>query len=281
MLQNVDLDYLHCLDITGEGVLDFLQGLATNDLNKASDSKALPCAFCLQSGRVLASALVLNPHPQRWRIITPTAHLLLKHLKKYQLRAKVSIELAPESIHMIGQMTDDGTPIEAYPKDLWETQAIPQGTLVTIDTAPYRYMMIQDKSSSNMAEPSMRLDQWHWHTIQSKNAPIMAETSGLFTPHMLGYDKLSMLHFSKGCYLGQEIIARTHHLGSVKKHAHCLSHQTEAFTPGTSCVDDDNRTVGTIILSAKHQSLAILNQSSLAKPIHVNHNGSLELMTVV
>ena len=220
MIQNVDLDYLHCLDITGEGMLDFLQGLATNDLNKASGTKALPCAFCLQSGRVLASAFIVQAQPMQWRIITPTPDLLLKHLKKYQLRAKVSMRLAPESTQIVGQMHTDGTPIDAYPKDLWTTQTTAAGSIITIDTAPYRYILIQNEPISDIADNTLDLAQWHWHTIQSNNAPIMKETSGLFTPHMLGYDKINMLNFSKGCYLGQEIIARTHHLGTVKKHIH-------------------------------------------------------------
>ena len=82
-------------------------------------------------------------------------------------------------------------------------------------------LLLQSADSSpvaNMAEQ----DVWKISELRRGITWLCPETSGQFLPQMLGYDQLGALNFKKGCYPGQEIVARTHYLGKVKRHPRLL-----------------------------------------------------------
>lgn len=98
--------------------------------------------------------------------------------------------------------------------------------------------------------------------IKKEIPHILPKTQGMFTPQMISLDKLGALDFKKGCYIGQEIVARTQHLGKLKRHMHLLSIPlvTEK-QPGDELTAGDE-TIGTIVNIARdehdQQALAVL-----------------------
>jgi folate-binding protein YgfZ len=85
---------------------------------------------------------------------------------------------------------------------------------------------------------------------------IYAETSGQFTPQQLNFPEIGGVSFNKGCYIGQEIIARTHYLGKSKSRLYRVSFPgNNLFLPGTVLLDNDQKTKkGNLIMSAKEQA---------------------------
>jgi tRNA-modifying protein YgfZ len=83
-------------------------------------------------------------------------------------------------------------------------------------------------------------------TILAGIPMILPETVGLFTPHMLDYDRLGAISFKKGCYMGQEIVARTHYLGQAKQHLY-RAQTTTPYSPGDAVITPTDQQAGTVV----------------------------------
>ena len=92
---------------------------------------------------------------------------------------------------------------------------------------------------------------WQLQMINAGLAVVHPTTSGLFTPQMLSLEKFSGVSFSKGCYLGQEIIARTQHLGKLKRHLYQLRFDGDCPSTGEPIYNTDDKPVGTVINAIK------------------------------
>ena len=93
--------------------------------------------------------------------------------------------------------------------------------------------------------------RWQLLDIQSNVATIHPETSALFTPHMLGYPDLNAVSFKKGCYTGQEVIARTQYLGKAKRHLYHASVASGKMPrAGDALLDDAGNEMGTVVNAA-------------------------------
>jgi folate-binding protein YgfZ len=115
--------------------------------------------------------------------------------------------------------------------------------------------------------------------IQAGIPWLFAETTEKFVPQMLNLDKLEAISFTKGCYTGQEIVARTHYLGKNKRAMYSASCTTEDIIHrGCSISDSDNQEadIGTVILSAKQDDrtqllLVLKDQAITAKNLQLNN----------
>jgi len=284
MLEYFDLTDFDCVEIKGPDASTFLQGLTTCDIKKITVTKALPAAFCNQAGRVLASGLIAMTQAECFTVIvtSSTIDLLVKHLNHYKLRAQVAIQHSSTTVVSGIIASDDHNAISAHwPQQCWETRVNPEGTTIKLTSKPGCYAVLRDASQTDSRHKEKAPDdQWIWQAIQSKFAPITAATSALFTPNMLAYDQLDMIDFNKGCYLGQEIVARTHHLGQVKKTLQHITHAVSDLPIGSTCFNAEHKPVGTVIISTRKHSLAIITKSELAKPLYLGHNDKLEAIDI-
>ncbi|WP_342219830.1 tRNA-modifying protein YgfZ [Rickettsiella endosymbiont of Miltochrista miniata] len=100
------------------------------------------------------------------------------------------------------------------------------------------------------------VDHWRLLDIMAGIPTIYPETSGQFTPHQLNFPEIGGVSFNKGCYIGQEIIARTHYLGKAKSRLFRVRFEANSpFLPGTPIFDSDQKTEkGALIMSAKEQN---------------------------
>ena len=92
-------------------------------------------------------------------------------------------------------------------------------------------------------------NDWRLALVRAGIAEIRSATCELFLPQMLGYDSDGRVSFRKGCYTGQEIVARTHYKGGVKRHLHRLEGRSEPPVPGTA-LEFRGQSAGTVVESA-------------------------------
>lgn len=219
------------LRIGGADAVSFLQGQFTNDIRLLADGRTQVAACCTNQGRTIAVA--------RLRQIDDAIYALLPadivgkvatHLRKFVLRAKVEL-LQAADLQVGAILTGDAAaaPIAqgAFDTAVQTMSPVPLAgstEVVTFKYAHGREVVAAPPAawraisglSFNRADP--RSDtQWLASDIAAGLPHVFAATSEQFTPQMLNIDLLDGVSFTKGCYTGQEIVARTHHLGRVKR----------------------------------------------------------------
>ena len=114
--------------------------------------------------------------------------------------------------------------------------------------------------------------------IKQGIAFIYPETSLLFTPQMINWEKQGGVSFTKGCYVGQEIVARTQHLGKLKRHLHKLmiTDATMLAVPGAELTNNECEVVGILcdaVFDGKNlHALAVIQDDALESPLYLDKN---------
>jgi folate-binding protein YgfZ len=205
----VKLSYLSVLRLSGVDAGSFLHSQVSADvLGLASGDSSFAC-YCEPKGRVLSLLLVYREDDDFFIILSRSLiSAVSDRLKIYVMRSKVNIELLSNYSVSGLQTKDEQTPgLDSI--RLIELPGNSQCLLIT--------------PSDGSAETDVPLQaEWKVSELQSGINWLNAETSGQFLPQMLGYEELGAVNYRKGCYPGQEIVARTHYLGKVKRHPRLL-----------------------------------------------------------
>jgi folate-binding protein YgfZ len=216
------LAHLGVLRFTGPEALSFLQGQVSSDTRRLAENVSLLSSYSSPQGRVLA-LIYLLPHSSGVAAILPREILLptLERMRKFILRAKVQIEDAGESLAVAGVHGDQalqsaGLPVPREAQAYLEHDGIGIARVgrqnrFWVIGAPRKLLglLAGDIASSS--------DSWRLADIRAGLPQVYAATSEAFVAQMLNLDLLDGISFSKGCYTGQEIIARTQHLGRIKR----------------------------------------------------------------
>ena len=219
------------LRIGGSDAVTFLQGQFTNDLRLLADGRTQVAACCTNQGRVIALARFRQTDDAIYALLP--ADLLGKvatHLRKFVLRSKVEI-LQAADLNVGAILTGDASAAaqahRAFDEAALTMSPVPlAGTteIVTFQYAPGREVIAappaawRSISGLSLSRPSPRAQaEWLAADIAAGLPHVFAATSEQFTPQMLNVDLIDGVSFTNGCYTGQEIVARTHHLGRVKR----------------------------------------------------------------
>ena len=272
------------LRIAGADSVGFLQGQFTNDARLLEDGRTQVSALCTNQGRVLAIARLRQTEEAVYALL-PT-ELLAKvatQLRKFVLRAKVEI-LQAADLH-VGAIYS-GTPGRADVKSQFDEAALTMSPVplagatevVTFQYAGGREVVAAPAAawraisglSLTRPNPHAWLD-WLAADIADGLAHVVAATSEQFIPQMLNVDLVDGISFTKGCYTGQEIVARTHHLGRVKRRTLRFALPPgDAPAPMSDLVLDDSAAKGaTVLMSAtlpdRIELLAVTNLDAAGK----------------
>lgn len=192
--ERVELTDMGVMRVTGSDARAFLQGQLSNDLLRLTSEDSLLAAFNTAQGRVVA-ILRLVQRPDGIFALLPAALVpkVIAGLGKYILRSKVT--LSDES---------------------------PRLAVMGVLSASVRKMLPVPRADLAAAVPSAKaaenaLERWRLITIAAGEPQVYLETSEMFVAQMLNLDLVDGVSFSKGCYTGQEIIARTQHRGRIKR----------------------------------------------------------------
>lgn len=196
------------LKIAGVDAKKFLQGQLTIDLESISESTSSLGAHCNISGRIVSFfRLFFLKDAYYLSMPKELIPIAMAFLKKYALFAKITIE-------EVNHLYQYSLALKSFPFSLQkinEQQVLPDFTLIKISGERLLVISLVPKENAVVDE------KWHLQNIQCGIPAIYAATSGKFLPHELDLIRLNAVSFTKGCYLGQEIIARMHYRGKLKK----------------------------------------------------------------
>ncbi|HTS22361.1 MAG TPA: folate-binding protein [Casimicrobiaceae bacterium] len=223
-----DLGPLAVLAVTGTDAATFLQGQLTSDVTAMADGATQLSAWCSAKGRVVADFLVRRASSERFELLLPSSLLppIEKRLRMYVLRAKVSIADASRGTVRLGI----GGPAAAaciaasigVTPALQHSLVIDGGILITMRGNRFLLLSRPERAPglwSTLAERARPAGYacWEWLTVRAGVPVVTAATQEAFVPQMLNLDALDAISFGKGCYTGQEIVARTQYLGRLKE----------------------------------------------------------------
>lgn len=272
------LDYLGCIRASGEDVQAFLQGQLSNDINQLQNTHFQLSAYCNPKGRMLAQFLVM-PDDNDFLLLLPRSILepTLKRLRMFVLRSNVTLTDTSDELVCLGLTGDhlatqlpDTLSLPSADYDLVRTNTALVGKL----PAPLpRYLVVTNLQTAmaiwqHCAEQCLETDRhlWHWLDIQAGLPSIWPETVEEFVPQMVNLELINGVNFKKGCYPGQEIVARMHYLGKPKRRMYRLTlAQAESPQPGTDLyvAGGDGQSAGKIVLAEGQEALAVLQNNKL------------------
>jgi len=217
---------LTTLEVSGKEAAQFLQGQLSCNILDLTESNSFFTAFCNAKGRTISTLLILK-NKDRFLLILPVELLekVRKKLKMYVLRADVKLEHTNNNYCLIGLNSSTISDTENYPDTpfMVSTQA---EIAIRLPASQPRYLIIctiehgiQLWTHLMQTYPLTAADTglWNFLDISTGLAWLDTDSSEQYIPQMLNIDKLGGISFNKGCYTGQEIIARTHYLGKAKR----------------------------------------------------------------
>ena len=244
------------IKISGEGALPFLQGQLTCNVEKIQTGSASLAAHCNPQGRVI-SLFYIFFFQEAYYLLLPRnlIDMTLKAFKKYAVFYRIAFTDITTSFTLYGYQTA----ILPEPHE--------QDIVVAIDSA--RYVVVSQRSLSHTDLHSP--EAWHLKNIEEGIPTLTPSTSGRFLPHELNLPLLNAVDFEKGCYTGQEIIARIHYRGKIKNKLYRAAIQSDA--PPLAGADiyslASSGPCGTLIDAAlmhhNHYAVLLLTDSSHAK----------------
>ena len=248
-----DLSHLGLLEISGEDRLSFLQGQVTNDVNLLNGSNAHYAGYCSPKGRLLALFLAFA-HLDHLHLQLPQSLVapIMKRLKMYVLRSKVTITDIADTIVKFGINGPDATRLlsaiyPSLPSSDYELVSTEQATILKLPSLNYhtRYQIFTRVAEATQTWDSLKnscklvgKSCWDYLDINTGIPEVVTSTQEQFVPQMLNLDLLNGINFKKGCYTGQEIVARTHYLGSVKRRTYLAELATQEIPQAGEKVTD-------------------------------------------
>lgn len=185
---------LAVLEVTGADATTYLQGQLTNDIRELPAKQYQLSAHLNNKGRILATFIITSPASDFYYLITPRNVIskILPRLKMFVLRSKVVISESKQQICLSDKALGAGVNIELNNQYLTITEQLPEVSI----------------SDSTL---------WHKFAVETTLPLIYENSQEKIIPQQINWELLGGVNFKKGCYTGQEIVARTHYLGKVKR----------------------------------------------------------------
>ncbi|NBQ69719.1 MAG: folate-binding protein [Nitrosomonadaceae bacterium] len=279
-----DLSHHSVIRFSGEDAKTFLQNQLSCDIREINPNQAQYGSYCTPKGRILATFLLWQHHDDLlMQLPAGLSAAIQKRLTMYVLRAKVRLTDASNDLIRIGIAGPDAAMLIkdvtglAYHCD-HPLQVAHDGVLSALCLAPQRIELITPVENApvlwqrlhQQAKP-VGADCWNWLDIESGIPVILPETQEMFLPQMVNLDAIGGVSFKKGCYPGQEIVARTQYLGKLKRRmflAHIGSAQTIKAGDALYSSDMEDQSSGNIVNAAPSPQggfdvLAVIQQSSI------------------
>src|SRR5438105_9326037 len=193
------------LSVTGADARDFLHAQLTCDIQNLPPERAALAGWCSAKGRLLATFLVI-PAPQGFllQLARDLAPAVAKRLALFVLRAKVKVADESDAWAQFG-VWDAAGPARVE----W------QGEQVSVPVGERRFLRLE--RGSGALQCAADEEAWHLQEIHAGRPLITAATQDQFVPQMVNLEMLGGVDFRKGCYPGQEIVARAQYRGQVKR----------------------------------------------------------------
>ncbi|MES9858202.1 MAG: folate-binding protein [Sedimenticola sp.] len=225
-----DLSHLGLIEVKGEDGKKFLQGQTTNDVNSVSIQQSQLSSICTPKGRMLANfCLLMRDDAYLLQLPKSTHSVIMKRLPMYILMSKVVVTDISDQLVRIGLVGDAGAALlkkrfSQLPANSGEVIEADGYTLIKHPGTPNRFEIIAETEKiiklwsalADIATPSSA-DHWALYNLRAGIPTVYQETTEAFIPQMTNMDLVDGVSFTKGCYTGQEIVARMKYLGKLKR----------------------------------------------------------------
>ena len=254
------LDHLAALRFSGLDAEMFLQGQLTCDVAEIGAHSSGHGAYCSSKGRMLANFLLWrDDHAFTMILSRDLAAFVDKQISRFVLRSRVKIEDMSDSIALVGAV---GLPAERLPAS--PSLRLKDGRLVFALPAATALEALRGLPIADAA-------LWRWLDIRNGLPLVTAATHDQFVPQMANLELIGGVSFEKGCYTGQEIVARAQHLGKVKRRMF-LANAPAPAKGGDALYSDDlaGQPCGTVVNAevspdGGYDLLAVLQAASQAR----------------
>lgn len=270
----LQLDGLGLIRVTGPEAQAFLQSQLTNDSKLLTPTQGQLSGYCSPKGRLLAVFTVLALGAEDYALALPTALLAptLKRLKMFVLRSKVVLSDVSAELPALGLMGREAGAALVHlgitaPLGDYAVTAFDGGWVLCrpgplpryeLRAAPEKLAALQHA----LALPTTSAEDWTLAEVLAGIPQVVAETTDQFVPQTINLDLAGGVSFTKGCYPGQEIVARVHYLGRIKQRLR-LAESTLPLAPGAALLDARQGTVGTVMAAATRANGSALLSLSL------------------
>ncbi len=278
-----DLSMLGIIRISGADKKDFLQGQLTSDTRNISPEKSQFTSYCTPKGRMIANMRIVQSGDD-WLMILPASRLpvVQKRLQMFVMRADVQLEDISDTHCCIGVKGDCAAQLAAsasLPATSSDCVQSENALIIRVEDNNTRFMVIADTAA--MQSIWEKLDEseavdtsvWRLADIHAAIPTVYEETVEAFIPQMTNLQLLDAVSFTKGCYTGQEVVARMQYLGKLKRRMYPVAFTTEQpVTRGTNIFSPQSQSgqgAGRIVDLVKttennYAALAVLEISSVA-----------------
>ena len=252
------LQHLGVIRAEGEDAAVFLQGQLSNDVQLLPVGQARLAAFLSAKGRMQASFIVIKRSASEFWLLTSRDVLAatLKRLSMFVLRAKVKMSDASEAVQLVG-LAGDTVPAEARTLAPWQTVQLGDASVVRLFAASgeSRALLAAPAGSplpaSVAQSPALNAAAWQLSLVQAGVPLITQPVVDAFVPQMVNFESVDGVSFKKGCYPGQEVVARSQFRGTLKRRMYRVA-APEAVSVGQEVflASDAEQPVGTVVQTA-------------------------------
>jgi folate-binding protein YgfZ len=263
-----DLSYCGLVRISGEDAKNFLQGQFSNDINAVDETHSQLSSYCTAKGRMLASFRLFSDGTDYYmRLPRDLIENTCNRLRMYVLMSKVEVEILPAiiGIGLSGANTRQllQQQLDAVPAEVDAVSHPAKMHILQVPGGQERFEIWGDindikplwQSLSTATTPAGS-NTWRYLDIQAGIPMIFPQTVEAFVPQMANMDVIHAVNFKKGCYPGQEIVARMHYLGTLKRRMYrCRINGSAVPAPGEALVTSDaegNQAAGQIVDARPH-----------------------------
>lgn len=249
------LTHLGVIQIEGEDASKFIQGQLTHDFALLGQDTARLAAFCNPKGRMQASFVGFK-RPNGVILLVCSRDLLaatVKRLSMFVMRAKAKLSDASDQFQIFGLAGNATISGAGDASRVWSKADFDAATLVTLypaDGVP-RQLLVAPVGQDIPPGPALSTALWAWGDVRSGVATLTLPVWEAFVPQMLNYESVGGVSFKKGCYPGQEVVARSQFRGTLKRRAF-IAHCEASAAAGAEvfAADDATQPVGTVVQAA-------------------------------
>lgn len=283
------LDHEALLLISGPDSLTFLQGQTTCDTREVTAQQAVPGAYCTAQGRVVCDFLLSQLGDEQFalRLRRDTLATSADTFAKYIIFSKAELNTGDSHYQLFGCWGESAA--ETLTSVFGEVAQTPHGCcsgegylVIALDPQQQQFeCYIDTRQHAELADQLAALTTaapeaaWQALDITAGRGRVEAATSGEFIPQMLNYDLTGTVNFTKGCYTGQEVVARMHYRGKPKRRMYrALLTGDQAPAAGTALYTPENaQAVGTVANSTAVDGqvslLVVATEGGVAGGLHV------------
>lgn len=284
-----DLSHFGLISVSGNDAMPFLQGQLTNDIKQVSENTSQFSAYCTPKGRVLATFLITQRQGVYYlRVARDLLEPIIKRLRMYVMRSNVVLEDASASLVHFGYAAPDGDQrlrdlLGVAPAAAYETAQINQLTIVRQPAPIPRFSILGELDEAKTLWERLKVNSvgvgrgvWEYFDILSGMPMVSQASTEAWVPQMMNLHLINGVSFTKGCFPGQEVVARLKYLGKSKRQLYRIGIQgcTNVPAVGThiaSANDPEAATVlnATLNPAGEVEALVVMKIAEAATPLHL------------